>query len=232
MSLDYRNTYFTVWLYITMQAMALVMVLFPVLACAVSLDVNTIQGLDTLMSLPSTENPEYQSYSSPSNEHEIPPLVSLSTGTHSRREKPPVPAGDLNQHKNLPPLIPDGLPDLYWKPGKDSLFVIPKDNEKERQVNAYISGIMRAGSVLSAHDKTDATIRYAREVGEGLINQRVNDWLNQFGNARVSLNADLSLSGDMLLPLYDSEQSLLFSHLDSRRNQDRNIINVGLGYSI
>lgn len=65
--------------------------------------------------------------------------------------------------------------------------------------------------------------------------QSVEGWLSQFGTARVNISADENLSLeqielDVLLPLYDDKTNLLFTQLGTRRADDRNIINTGLGY--
>ncbi|WP_193764424.1 hypothetical protein, partial [Hafnia alvei] len=43
--------------------------------------------------------------------------------------------------------------------------------------NRLASGAMQMGSLLSQDNTSDAAINYARSIGEGLINQQVNDWL-------------------------------------------------------
>ncbi|RXK33298.1 hypothetical protein BBD39_08200 [Arsenophonus endosymbiont of Bemisia tabaci Asia II 3] len=63
-----------------------------------------------------------------------------------------------------------------------------------------------------------------------MVNQRLNDWLNQYGTARISIGTDRKFSGDFLLPVIDSINSLLFTQLGLRTNKDRNTLNLGLGY--
>jgi len=70
----------------------------------------------------------------------------------------------------------------------------------------------------------------------GKAAQGVEEWLNQFGTARVKVSADNNFSLeeaelDVLLPLYDDKKAnLIFTQLGSRRVDDRNIINTGVGY--
>ncbi|WP_367376812.1 invasin domain 3-containing protein [Hafnia alvei] len=92
------------------------------------------------------------------------------------------------------------------------------------------SGAMQMGSMLSQDNTSDAAINYARSIGEGLINQQVNDWLNQYGNAKVSLGTHQNVSGDLLVPLTETDKSLVFSQVGARTNQDRNTVNLGFGY--
>ncbi|ANN80837.1 hypothetical protein BAU07_26290 (plasmid) [Bordetella flabilis] len=66
----------------------------------------------------------------------------------------------------------------------------------------------------------------------------MQDWLNQFGTARLGLDAGSFHGGslDMLFPLYDAKKSsLIFSQVGVRRNDRftdsyRTTVNVGLGY--
>uniref|UniRef100_UPI0024A90623 inverse autotransporter beta domain-containing protein n=1 Tax=Hafnia alvei TaxID=569 RepID=UPI0024A90623 len=96
--------------------------------------------------------------------------------------------------------------------------------------NRLASGAMQMGSLLSQDNTSDAAINYARSIGEGLINQQVNDWLNQYGNAKVSLGTHQNVSGDLLVPLTETDKSLVFSQVGARTNQDRNTVNLGFGY--
>ena len=63
----------------------------------------------------------------------------------------------------------------------------------------------------------------------------VQNWLNQFGTARVSISTDehFTLQDselDLLLPLYDGKEHLWFTQLGGRRYDERNMVNAGLGY--
>uniref|UniRef100_UPI00174CE5F9 inverse autotransporter beta domain-containing protein n=1 Tax=Hafnia paralvei TaxID=546367 RepID=UPI00174CE5F9 len=108
-----------------------------------------------------------------------------------------------------------------------STISLAHSDEAERRV---ASGAMQMGSLLSQDNTSDAAINYARSIGEGLINQQVNDWLNQCGNAKVSLGTHQNLSGDILVPVYETDQNLVFSQVGARTNQDRNTVNLGFGY--
>jgi len=65
----------------------------------------------------------------------------------------------------------------------------------------------------------------------------VQQWLSQFGTARVQLGVDnhfaLSESaGDVLLPLYDNQQSMLFTQLGGRHKDQRTTLNAGIGVRV
>ena len=134
------------------------------------------------------------------------------------------------------PSIPDatGLPDLSKPVDEEAdAGAKPHDAEPVRDNGAsgsLASGAMQAGALLSSDNATDASINYAKGVGEGLINQQINDWLKQFGTAKVSLGSDKKVSGDMLIPLNDTERDLLFTQAGVRTGQERNTANLGLGY--
>ncbi|MBS0849528.1 inverse autotransporter beta domain-containing protein [Citrobacter sp. JGM124] len=125
-----------------------------------------------------------------------------------------------------------GLPSLSSPQASsaETTSALPQGAGNDAQEHRLASGASQMGSLLSQDNTTDATINYARSIGEGLINQQVNEWLNQYGNAKVSLGNHKNLSGDLLLPLAETDQSLVFSQLGMRTNQDRNTVNLGVGY--
>ncbi len=63
-----------------------------------------------------------------------------------------------------------------------------------------------------------------------MINQQLSDWMDQKGSVSASLDSKGKVSGDLLLPLLESERQLLFSQWGLRKSEARNIGNVGLGY--
>ncbi|VXC55500.1 conserved hypothetical protein [Enterobacterales bacterium 8AC] len=91
------------------------------------------------------------------------------------------------------------------------------------------------GATLLADDNTPlAAAGMARSMAVGEANDAVQHWLSQFGTARVqlSVNDRLGLEGssfDMLVPLYDDQQSLLFSQSGLRNKDSRNTVNLGVG---
>ncbi|MGR6438577.1 inverse autotransporter beta domain-containing protein [Proteus mirabilis] len=53
-------------------------------------------------------------------------------------------------------------------------------------------------------------------------NQKIEQWLNQFGHARVSLSADKNLtlknsSAELLIPLYEQKEKLIFAQTNYHR---------------
>ncbi|AST67381.1 hypothetical protein BFG07_00900 [Kosakonia cowanii] len=72
------------------------------------------------------------------------------------------------------------------------------------------------GTIMSHENRSDAAIGYAQGITEGLINQRVNDWLNQYGHAKISFDTEGKYSGDILFPMLDNPDDLLFSQIGLR----------------
>ncbi|HCR3333872.1 TPA: inverse autotransporter beta domain-containing protein, partial [Morganella morganii] len=88
----------------------------------------------------------------------------------------------------------------------------------------------QAGQILSDSHTLDASLNYVRSIGQSLINQQINDWLNQYGRARVQLGTDKTADADFLLPLADNPDSLLFTQFGLRTKNERNTVNVGIGH--
>ncbi|MCJ8646234.1 inverse autotransporter beta domain-containing protein, partial [Escherichia coli] len=179
---------------------------------------NTIQGLNSLII---SNNPQNDGGSPKSHAETLNTSYSSSGEASFFRTHSPAP----------PPNLSAGLPSL--EPEKAS----PRGDNPQSPVSGgdslehkAASTLMQAGTLFSSENATENSVNYARSVGEGLINQQVNEWLNQFGNAKVSLDSDGKVSGDILLPIYDSERNLLFSQLGLRNNGERDTVNAGLGY--
>ncbi len=66
-------------------------------------------------------------------------------------------------------------------------------------------------------------------------NQKIEQWLNQFGHARVSLSADKNFtlrnsSAELLIPLYEQKEKLIFAQTNYHRKDLRCQFNYGIGY--
>ncbi|MFV9996966.1 MAG: inverse autotransporter beta domain-containing protein [Arsenophonus endosymbiont of Dermacentor nuttalli] len=97
----------------------------------------------------------------------------------------------------------------------------------EQQIAQNISQLAQT---LSTDDAIKAYMSYARSIGENLVNQKIHDWLSQLGNARVQINSNKTADVDLLVPLVDKPNSLLFSQIGIRANDHRNTTNLGVGY--
>lgn len=76
---------------------------------------------------------------------------------------------------------------------------------------------------------------YAQGLAQGAAGQQAEGWLNKLGgSSQVKLGGGSSsqrnFSADVLVPLYDDKgRNLAFMQLGSRRQDDRNTLNLGVG---
>ncbi|WP_324030784.1 Ig-like domain-containing protein [Pantoea sp. JZ2] len=143
---------------------------------------------------------------------------------------PPVAGGPALISSPLPSL---GIPDKTASDGSaarraDDGFW--KQDGGEIQSSPYSGQMSQAAGVLSSVRNSEEAVNYARSIGQGLLNQKINGWISQYGTGNVSLGSDGRISGDVLLPLYDSPDNVLFSQLGTRKTTNRNIVNVGAGW--
>lgn len=106
------------------------------------------------------------------------------------------------------------------------------DRDEDKSIATFLSG---AGSLFSQENKTDAVANALINSAAGKSSNEIQQWLQQYGNAQVSLglDRDFSLESanlDWLIPLYNKNENLIFTQLGARRVDDRNIMNLGLGY--
>lgn len=93
---------------------------------------------------------------------------------------------------------------------------------------------MAGATALSNGDVAKSGERMVRSAASNEFNNSAQQWLSQFGTARVQLNIndDFHLDGsaaDVLIPLYDNEKSILFTQLGARNKDSRNTVNMGPG---
>ncbi|WP_273830798.1 inverse autotransporter beta domain-containing protein, partial [Serratia bockelmannii] len=92
----------------------------------------------------------------------------------------------------------------------------------------------QAGSFLANNPNGDAAASMARGMAMGEATKEVQDWMSQFGTARVRLDADqhFSLKNsqlELLVPLYDQDEALVFTQGSLHRTDDRTQANLGMG---
>ncbi|MBL5901440.1 inverse autotransporter beta domain-containing protein, partial [Lelliottia amnigena] len=97
-------------------------------------------------------------------------------------------------------------------------------------------GMVKGAEIANGASPAEMATQYALGQVNSAASSGAQNWLSQYGNARVQLGIDkdftLQESGaDLLAPLYDDKKSnLLFSQIGIRNNDDRNTLNIGLGY--
>src|SRR5471032_1864404 len=74
----------------------------------------------------------------------------------------------------------------------------------------------------------------ARSADTGAASSTVEEWLSQFGTARVQLNLDDKFKAegseaDLLVPVYEDKNNIVFTQLGFRHKDDRNTGNLGVG---
>ncbi|TPW46849.1 LysM peptidoglycan-binding domain-containing protein, partial [Serratia sp. SRS-8-S-2018] len=100
---------------------------------------------------------------------------------------------------------------------------------------AQVAGVAsQAGAFLANNPNGDAAASMARGMAMGEATKEVQAWMNQFGTARVRLDADRHFSlknsaVDLLVPLYEQQDLLAFTQGSLHRTDDRTQANLGVG---
>ncbi|EBR1860519.1 invasin [Salmonella enterica] len=108
----------------------------------------------------------------------------------------------------------------------------PESDEQAQKVAGYAS---QAGSFLAGSAKSDAAASMARGMATGEAGGALQQWLSHFGTARVQLDADKNFSlknsqFDLLMPLYDRGDNLIFTQGSLHRTDSRTQANLGAGW--
>ncbi|EDO1803199.1 hypothetical protein CT821_23015, partial [Salmonella enterica] len=144
------------------------------------------------------------------------------------------------------PVSADDLPSLGSDPAGDSTDDMNASRQAVRLAQEHrdaqqdgaaplASAASTAGALLQNTHTGDAAASMARGMATGKANQTVQDWLSQFGNARVQLNADSDFSLknsalDLLHPWYETPDDLFFSQGSLHRTDSRGQANLGFGW--
>ena len=124
------------------------------------------------------------------------------------------------------PIAP--LPQVQWH---DEPAVAPAADDPAQRVAGVAS---QAGSFLANHPNGEAAAAMARGMATGAASGQLQQWLSRFGTARVQLDADKHFSlknsqFDLLAPLYDQGDNLLFTQGSLHRTDERTQLNLGAG---
>lgn len=90
------------------------------------------------------------------------------------------------------------------------------------------------GSAQANGNSGDLVAQMARNSSVHMASQASEQWLGQFGTARAKLGIsdDFSLDGselDLLIPIYDDGNALVFTQAGIRRLDERTTLNAGMG---
>ncbi len=118
-------------------------------------------------------------------------------------------------------------------PRQRSPFSVDNNSVKsaETKIARYVAD---SATLLSDENTAKSVQQMARSTANNELNRSAQQWLSQFGTAKVQINVnnDFKLDGsaaDVLLPLADGQKSLLFTQLGARNKNSRNTVNVGIG---
>ncbi|WP_336804209.1 inverse autotransporter beta domain-containing protein, partial [Cedecea sp. VD23] len=125
------------------------------------------------------------------------------------------------------------LPEVRWDDVPAAS--VSGHNSEDMQANKVAGYASQAGSFLSGSAKSDAAASMARGMAGGAAGAEIQQWLSRFGTARVQLDADKNFSLknsqlDLLVPLYEQKDRLVFTQGSIHRTDDRTQSNLGLGY--
>ncbi|MRT05110.1 Ig-like domain-containing protein [Ewingella americana] len=110
----------------------------------------------------------------------------------------------------------------------------PKWYQSGTQGNKSFFDDDNATTPLSQGSTSGNAAGMARSAATGAVNSSVEEWLGQFGTARVQLNLDDKFKtegseADLLVPLYENKDNIFFTQLGFRHKDERNTGNLGLG---
>ncbi|TNL02466.1 invasin [Kosakonia cowanii] len=130
------------------------------------------------------------------------------------------------------PLTP--LPEVKWDNPPASLPAAA-DGGDDAQSRKIASVVSRTGTFLANRPDGKAAASMARGMATGGAGSAIQQWLSRFGTARVQLDMDdrFSLRNsqlDLLVPLYERKDRLVFTQGSLHRSDDRSQANLGAGF--
>ncbi|UVC31677.1 inverse autotransporter beta domain-containing protein [Pantoea sp. SOD02] len=113
--------------------------------------------------------------------------------------------------------------------------MVRQADEEDQQTRTLAGVANSAGSFLANNPDSDVANSMLRNYATGEAGAQAQQWLSQFGTARVQLDVDNNFSlknsqFDLMVPFYESPDKLLFTQASLHRSDDRSQSNLGLGY--
>ncbi|MGK3227358.1 Ig-like domain-containing protein [Enterobacter soli] len=126
------------------------------------------------------------------------------------------------------------LPSFFLCFGASTASAQEKTPDAQSAERTVAQGVVQAGSQLE-NGSAGAIAGALTNQATGAATREIESWLNQLGTTRINISTDehFSLQDadlDLLVPLYEQKDKLIFTQLGGRRHDDRNIVNAGLGY--
>lgn len=120
------------------------------------------------------------------------------------------------------------LPEIVWG---ESASAMSTDNEQAKNIAGVAS---KAGNFLASNPHSDAAASMARGMATSAAGSEIQEFLNNFGSARVQLEADKNFTLknsqlDLLVPVYDRDNTVTFTQGSIHRTDDRSQTNLGVG---
>ncbi|MCO5784521.1 inverse autotransporter beta domain-containing protein, partial [Citrobacter meridianamericanus] len=112
---------------------------------------------------------------------------------------------------------------------KDEPQAMRDERERQEKLNQSMGAAQQLWGVLGGPSPRDQGLDRATGIASGMANQAAQDWLSQFGNARLSFSTQGTGSADVLLPLIDTPDMLLYTQPGLRRSDSRTTGNLGVG---
>lgn len=120
------------------------------------------------------------------------------------------------------------LPEIVWG---ESASAMSTDNEQAKNIAGVAS---KVGNFLASNPHSDAAASMARGMATSAAGSEIQEFLNNFGSARVQLEADKNFTLknsqlDLLVPVYDRDNTVTFTQGSLHRTDDRSQTNLGVG---
>ncbi|RII74059.1 invasin, partial [Serratia odorifera] len=128
------------------------------------------------------------------------------------------------------------LPPVVWEgESKDKPGSTGAADSQDAGAHRVAGLASQAGGFLSSSARGEAAASMARGMATGAVGGEVQQWLSQFGTARVQLDADKNFSLkqsqlDLLVPLHEKKDRLVFAQGSVHRTDERTQTNLGVGY--
>ncbi|WP_261640381.1 Ig-like domain-containing protein [Erwinia mallotivora] len=127
------------------------------------------------------------------------------------------------------PLNP--LPEIKWHEGPTSPLQADAHSQTEEKIARHAT---QAGTFLANQPNSSAASSLARNMASSAASTEIQQWMSRFGTARVQLETDKNLSLknsqlDLLVPLHEQNNRLIFSQSSLHRTDDRTQANFGAG---
>lgn len=105
------------------------------------------------------------------------------------------------------------------------------DNEMENWLSQTAPGFFEA---MNTQSPKEYLFAQAKSMAVAKASSTVENWLNQYGTAQIAIQpadklSQSTLSADMLLPIYQNPDWLVFTQLGGRNLDERTTLNLGVG---